>query len=125
MPENNEQHSQQDRRLQSLVYELDKEVHALKTQDATKTLQITQLQGEISGLRASTASSFEVAAATKLIGEQIAGVKAELASDRKLTEERMSQLSKDVAGMRRVLLWVAATFAGAIIAGIKWGSLFQ
>jgi hypothetical protein len=109
-----------DRRLQSLVYELDKKVHALELSDATHKLELAFLKGEIVGIRSTTASSFEVKAASELINANVTAVSAKVDSNDKLMNERLDQIRKDFSGMRAILLWCAATVIGAIIAAVQF-----
>lgn len=124
MAENNDNQPTQDRRLQSLVYDLDKKVHALEVKGAATELELAHMKGEIIGIRTSTASSFEVKAAGELINQNIANVSLKVDSNDKLVNERLDQIRKDVAGMRTMLLWIAGAIASAIFAAVKWGNLF-
>lgn len=89
--------------MQSLVYELDKKVHALELSDAAHKLDIAYAKGEIAGIRSSTATSFEVKAASDLTNERIEGIR------------------KEVAGIKSVLLWCAAAIVTAVLGAFKFG----
>lgn len=62
-----------DRRLEGRVRELEQKVHTLEISDGQHKVEIAGLRGEISGLRSSSASSFEVKAASDLLRAEVKG----------------------------------------------------
>lgn len=102
MAENDDHPHPQDRRLQTLVYELDKRVHGLETSDAMHKLEVAYLKGEVVGIRSSTATSSEVAAASQL------------------TNERIIQLRNEVHGIKSVMIWTAVTIVGIILGALQF-----
>ena len=103
----------QDRRLQSLVYELDKKVHALELSAATHNLEVAYLKGEVVGIRSSTASSFEVKAASELVNERLNSLQKEASTG-------IKALHDQVAGIKSILIWFAAAVGLALIgAGMR------
>lgn len=110
----------QDRRLQSIVYELDKKVHALEVSEAAHKLEVVYLKGEIAGMRSTTATSFELKAASDLINSSITNVSARVEANDKLLNERLDQVRKDFSRLTTVLLWCAATLVVTVISAIQW-----
>ncbi len=111
---------QHDRRIQSVVYDLDKKVHALELSDATNKMEVAYLKGEVAGIRSSTASSFEVQAASKLMTQTVDAVANDLKHDNVLTNQRLDVLSKDLGQLRALLIWGAVTLVAAIVAAIQF-----
>lgn len=109
-----------DRRLQTLVYDLDKKVHALELTNAAHVSDLSYLKGEIAGIRSSTASSFEVKVASELINANVAAVSAKVDANDRLMNERLDQIRKDFTGTRAVLLWVAGALVLAVLGAFQF-----
>jgi hypothetical protein len=109
----NDEHTHQDRRLQTLVHDLDKKVHALELSDRTHGLDVNYLKGEVAGIRSSTATSFEVKAAIDLVNERLDSLRREATTG-------MDALRKEVGGIKSILIWFGgAVGLGLIAAGLR------
>jgi hypothetical protein len=100
MPIQDEHDHYNDRRIEGRVRELENKVQVLETSDALRQIKFAYLEGEVDGLRSSSASSADLLAATKLI------------------DVRFDMLSKEVGGIKSIgwtfIVVIVVGFIGAI-----------
>lgn len=91
---------QPDRRLQTVVAELAAKVHSLELLSATNAIKVAGLDGEIRGIRSTTATSIEVKAASDILTLKLDHVHA------------------DLAGIRSIMTWTLAFVATSVIGAV-------
>jgi hypothetical protein len=100
-----------DRRLEGRVRELENKVHTLELSDAQHKIEISGLKGEINGLRSSSASSFEVKAASDLL-------RAEVKGQFEVANNQLGNMHKDLTTIKTIgwsfIFIIVAGFIGAI-----------
>lgn len=100
-----------DRRLEGRVRELETKVHTLELSDAQHKVEIAGLRGELVGLRSSSASSFEVKAASDLL-------RAEVKGQFEVANNQLGNMHKDLTTIKTIgwsfIFLIVAGFLGAV-----------
>lgn len=84
-----------DRRIEGRVRELELKVHTLELSDAQHKIEIAALKGEINGIRSTTASSFEVKAASDLL-------RAEVKGQFEVANNQLATMHKDLSTIKSI-----------------------